>query len=327
MDNVEDVLKNDASTYKTFQKDWNLIENFLGIDIRKNFLSWMEGEVVFAQNTPGSLGRQNEFVVTIKMKDKKDAITNLNFLEERIRKKTPVKFKTIDYEGYSIHFLEIKGFFRLLFGKLFDKLDKPYYTVIEDYAVFSNSPATLLSMVEDHRLGQTLDKDKEFTKFMDEFNNKSSVFVYANTHKSLPLWKNFVDASTWSDIQTNQNFIVCFPQIGFQLTADKTVFDTRMIAEFQVPKVEEDSTNIEVEEEDEEETDDSEEDALSNLQLFYIEKMSGNVYTEFYDDGSVKSKAEMKKGIRNGKYKEFYPKGSLKAYGKFKNKKKNKTWY
>jgi len=328
MDNVENVLQNNNSSYQSFKKNWDKIVDYLGIDIRENFLGWMEGEVVFAQNTPGTLGRQNEFVAVIKMKNKDNAITNLNFIEERIRKKTPVKFKTIDYEEYGIHYLEIKGFFRLLFGKMFDKLDKPYYTIIEDYAVFSNSTATLLSMIEDYRTGQTLDNDKEFDKFMDEFNKKSSLFVYVNSSKSFPLWKNFVSASTWSNIQANQNFILCFPQIGFQLTADKTVFDTRMIAEFQEPKfeVEEDNSTYDVEFGEEDGFSISE-DSLSNLQLFYIEKMSGNVYTEFYDDGAIKSKTEMKKGVRHGKYKEFYPDGKLKIYGKFKNGKKNSTWH
>lgn len=284
----------------------------------------MEGEVVFAQNTPGSLGYQNEFVAVITMNNKKDAVTNLNFIEERIRKKTPVKFKTIQYEGYEIKYLEMKGFFRLLFGKMFENLDKPYYTIIDDYVVFSNSTATLLSMIEDYRLGQTLHKDKAFNKFMKEFNSQSSVFTYVNTQKSFPLWKNLVDASTWKSMQENQNFILCFPQIGFQLTADKTVFDTRVIAEFQEPKAEEQTGEID---DEMAENDDSYEDELSALQLFYIEKMSGNVHTEFYDDGAVKSKVEMRNNIRHGKYKEFYSDGKLKAHGKFKNNKKHGTWH
>ena len=324
MDNVENALKNDANTYQSFKKNWDKIEKFLGIDIRKHFLSWMEGEVVLSQNTLGTLGYQNEFVVVIKMKDAGNAITNLNFIEERIRKKTPVKFKTINYEGYEIHYFEMKGFFRLLFGKMFERLDKPYYTIIDDYVVFSNSTATLLSMVEDYRLGQTLSKDEEFNTFMKEFNNKSSIFTYVNTYKSIPLWKKLVAASTWSNLQDNRNFIICFPQAGFQLTADKTVFDTRIIAEFQEPVIE-----YAMEEIDDEiiENEDSDENTLNELQLFYIEKMSGNVHTEFYDDGSVKSKAEMKNGIRHGKYKEFHSNGKLKAYGKFKNNKKHGVWH
>ena len=324
MDNVEKVLKNDAGTYQSFRKNWDRIEHFLGIDIRKNFLSWMEGELLLAQNTPGSLGYQNEFAAVIKMKNKNDAINNLNFIEERIRKKTPVKFKTIDYEGYGIHYLEMKGFFRLLFGRMFDRLEKPYYTIIDDYAVFSNSPATLLSMIEDYRNKQTLEQDKDFDRFMDKFDKRSSLFVYVDSRKSFPLWKNLVSASVWQSVQENQHFILCFPQTGFQLTAGKTLFDTRMIAGFQAPVVDSDFEDTEMEDDSDLS---SEEDTLSNLQLFYVEKMTGNVYTEFYDDGAVKNKTEMKNGIRHGKYKEFYPDGKLKIYGKFKNSKKNGTWY
>jgi hypothetical protein len=145
------------------------------------------------------------------------------------------------------------------------------------------------------------------------------------------LWKNFVAASTWKDIQANRNFIQCFPQAGFQLAADKTVFDTRIIAEFQEPEPNEErliDVDIDAEIEDENEFSSQEEDdALNSLQLFYVEKMTGNVYTEFYDDGAVKSKVEIKNGIRNGKYKEFYPNGKLKTYGKYKNNQKHRIWH
>jgi hypothetical protein len=284
----------------------------------------MDGEVVFAQNTQGTLGRQNEFVAVIRMKDKSDAIKNLNIIEERIRKKTPIKFKTIEYEGYSIHYLEMKGFFRLLFGKMFDNLNKPYYTIIDDYAVFSNSTATLLSMIEDYRLGQTLDKEKDFNRIMDEFNNKASIFAYTSTLKFFPLWKDLVSPATWKSMQANQDFIICFPQTAFQLTADDNMFDTRLVAEFQKPAIIEGSSiDIEVE-------DDGfalREDTLSSLELFYVEKMTGNVYTEFYESGAIKSQTEMKNGIRNGKHKSFFEDGKLKMYGKFKNNKKSGTWH
>jgi len=322
IENVESVLQKDKQAYTEFKKNWDMIEKMLKIDIRKNFLSWMDGEVAFAQHTLGPLDKQDEFVAVIKMNDKKNALKNLDFIEESIRKRTPVRFKTIEYEGYEIHFLEMKGFFRLLFGKMFNNLNKPYYTVIDDYAVFSNSTATLLSMVEDYRLGQTLEKDKEFRQFLDKFNNRSTVFAYANTRKYFPLARNLVSASTWKDLQANQNFVLCFPQIGFQLTGENEMFDTRLFGEFNIPPVEK--------EDDDEEEDAIDfidrEDALQDLELFYLEKFQGNVYTEFYEDGSVKSKSEMSKGIKNGKYQAFFPNGKPQVTGKFKNNQRTGTW-
>ena len=329
MDNVELLLNNDPDGYQYYTKNKNQIESFLKIDIRQHFLSWMEGEVVFAQNTPGMLGRQNEFVAVIKMKDKGDAVKNLNFIEERIRKKTPVRFKTIEYEGFEIHFMEMRGFFRLMFGKMFDKLNKPYYTIIDDYAVFSNSTATLLSMIEDYRLGQTLDKDEDFKRFFKEFNNTSSIFAYTNTPKFFPLWKDFVSPTTWNDLQNNEAFFFGFPQTAFQLTGEKNLFDTRFVAEFALPEKESlsEKETLALEKEEQEETLDfaSREDTLKNLELFYVEQM-GNVFTEFYEDGAIRSKTEMSKGIRDGKYKAFYPNGKLSINGKFKKNKRHGTW-
>ncbi|MCL1932337.1 MAG: DUF3352 domain-containing protein [Candidatus Azobacteroides sp.] len=320
--NVESVLEKDKEAYDTFKKNWDLIEKKLKIDIRKNFLSWMDGEVAFAQHTPGSLDRQNEFVVVIKMKNKNDAIKNLNFIEEAIRKNTPVKFKTIEYEGYGIHFLEMKGFFRLLFGKMFDKLNKPYYTIIDDYAVFSNSTATLLSMIEDYRMGQTLEKDNDFKRFIKEFNSKSSVFVYTNTKKFFPLARDLVSPANWSGLQDNQNFVLCFPQTGFQLTGENEMFDTRWFGEFDIPGEETEDEDMETETVNFAER----EDTLQNLERFYLEKFGKNVYTEFYEDGNIKSKSEISKGIKNGKYQAFYPDGKLQVNGKFKNNRKTGTW-
>ena len=324
MDNVENILQEDPQLYKEFRKNWDMIESLLKIDIRKNFLSWMEGEVALAQNTQGMLGRQNEFVVVIKMKNKKDAIENLDFIEGQIRKRTPVKFKTIEYEGYGVHYIEMKGFFKLLFGKMFEKLDKPYYTIIDDYAVFSNSPATLLSQIEDYRIGQILEKDSDFSHFFKEFNDKSSVFAYTNTRKFFPLMKEFVSSSTWKDLQTDQNFILGFPQTAFQLTGEKGMFDTRWIAQFSKPEELKENDIPEPDEDDDDFV--AREDTLSNLEIFYFEKMQKNVYTEFYDDGTVKSKSEVSKGLKNGKYIALYPDGKQQVTGKFKENKKDGTW-
>ena len=322
IDNVEIVLQKNKDAYDTFKKNWDLIENKLKIDIRKNFLSWMDGEVAFAQHTQGLLDRQNEFVAVIKMKNKQDAVNNLNIIEESIRKNTPVRFKTIEYEGYEIHFLEMKGFFRLLFGKMFGKLDKPYYTIIDDYAVFSNSTATLLSMIEDHRLGQTLENDSDFKRFMKEFNKKSTVFSYINTNKFFPLSRDLLSPSNWNGLQDNQNFVVCFPQIGFQLTGENGLFDTRLFGEFDISSEESEDDDMETDFLDFVERGDT----LPNLERFYLEKFGENVYTEFYEDGNIRSKSEISKGIKNGKYQAFYPNGKLQVNGKFKNNRKTGTW-
>ena len=71
----------------------------------------------------------------------------MELIEKKVKRRTPVKIKTVNYKDFEINYVEMKGFFRLFFGKLFDKFEKPYYTYVDDYVVFSNKAASLLSFV------------------------------------------------------------------------------------------------------------------------------------------------------------------------------------
>jgi hypothetical protein len=88
--------------------------------------------------------------------DIEKAKEGLGFIHRQIKRRTPAKFKSMEFRNHEINYLEIKGFFRLMFGKLFSKLQKPYYTTLGDYVVFSNSPKTLVGMIMDYEDGLTL---------------------------------------------------------------------------------------------------------------------------------------------------------------------------
>src|SRR3546814_17543685 len=115
----------------------------------------MEGEIAFAQNEPGNLGRQQEFIVAIKANDIDDARKHLDFVKDQVRRNTPLKFDAINYQGYEINYLELSGFFRLFFGKMFERLERPFYTIVADYVFFCNNTKKLLNLVEDQRTEKT----------------------------------------------------------------------------------------------------------------------------------------------------------------------------
>lgn len=56
------------------------------------------------------------------------------FIKES-KRRTPVKVKTVHYKDFEINYIEMKGFFHLFFGGLFDKFEKLYYTYVDDYVV------------------------------------------------------------------------------------------------------------------------------------------------------------------------------------------------
>src|SRR3546814_4243090 len=118
--NLEQTLQQDEATWQSFQEGVALIERRLKINVKEDLLSWMEGEIAFAQNEPGKLGRQQEFIVAIKANDIDDTRKHLDFVKDQVRRNTPLKFDAINYQGYDINYLELSGFFRLFFCKMFE---------------------------------------------------------------------------------------------------------------------------------------------------------------------------------------------------------------
>lgn len=317
-ENLERTLRQDGQTWQTFQEGISTLEKRLKIDVRNDLLSWMDGEIAFAQNEPGRLGRQQEFVVAVKAIDIRKARERLDFVKEQVRKNTPLKFETLHYQGYDLNYLELSGFFRLFFGKMFERLEKPYYTLIGDYVVFSNSTETLLNLVEDHRQKLTLSRSGDFHGFQKNFNKRSTIFAYFNSEKAFPLLQNLSSAQTWQSLQQNRKYVEALRRMGLQLLAgDGSLFETQLRIDFEAtpPQAEEEETAYHVST-----------DTLDDLQRFYVEKLHKNVYRQFYEDGTIQSKVETAQGLRDGRYKEYYPSGKLKITGRFKDNLRTGRW-
>ncbi|WMJ74654.1 DUF3352 domain-containing protein [Cytophagaceae bacterium ABcell3] len=315
------LLQENKQDYQEYEDNVNRIEKFLKINIREHFIGWMGNEVAFVQTQPKVNGRENEFSVIIKASDRKDAVENLSFIAKQIRKKTPVKFKEIEYNGYPINYLSMKGMFRLVLGSFFEKLDKPYYTVIDDYVIFSNHPQTLKNIIDDYKSGETLGNSASYKEFFESsFDQSSNVFVYVQPPMLYKGLQGFVSHETWVNIGKNKDYITCFPQLAFQMNEKKEMFETKLVCSFAKPEAKplffqanDKQVNVPMRpvSEEEEEDDDSDE--------IYLDDLDAKKYTETFDNGTLKLKVNIKNGIRHGSYHEYYPDGTIKVKGRYKN--------
>ena len=338
--NFEDVQKENPSQFKTYQDNIDKVENYLDIDIKKQFISWIDDEIALLQMQP-SKTLKNEMALVFKINNKKNAEKNLNFIIEKIRKKTPVKFKDINYKNHKINYMSIKGFFKMLLGNMFDKFDKPYFTLIENYIIFSNDPNTLKNIIDDYLGKETLSKSEDYQKFNTSFKTKSSIFTYINTPI---LYKNIyvlADKKTKKQLINNKDYIICFPQIGFQLTPYINMFKSKLIVSFQDPDI------VKSKEQFKDKLIGPRQDNSSNnltttnitKNILEIEKVNlfkvitinpsdldSDEYIEKYKNGKIKIKVDIEDGVPHGRYKTYFPNGELKLKGKFNKGKQIKTW-
>lgn len=317
----------DKLLYESYVNSRKKIEGLFGISLEENFLSWMSGEFALTQSEPGLLGHEPELILAIRAKSIKDARQNMEFIEKKIKRRTPVKIKTVNYKDFEINYVEMKGFFRLFFGGLFNKFEKPYYTYVDDYVVFSNKASSLLSFVEDYEQKNLLKNNQGFKDAFSYLKSSSTIFLYTDIHKFYSQLRPMMTTSTWKEIQSNKDILYSFPYWTMQVIGDNQSASLQYVMDYSPYNPE-----VLVDEVTDEEDDEMDEDAVTEkeqmgeLKRFYVEKFEGNVLRDFYPEGTLKSESEVKEGKRHGRYREYYENGKLKLRGKYANNQPKGTW-
>lgn len=311
--------REDKAAYDAMMSAKKLVEKYFEISIDKNLLGWMAGEFAFAQSEPGLLGQDPELIFAIRATSGSEARENMEFLRKRMSYRSPVKFRMVDYQGYDINYVEVKSLFKMLFPSLTQSFDGIYYTFVEDYFVFSNRSASLLSMVEDYRQKNLLAEDYGFRKAYALADDNSTVFAYSDMRKLFPQLRGFLTPGAWNDLQPDRGAIYSFPHWMLQIAGGGRESSLRLAADFEpyAPELGEDAT--------EEDTDD-EQELMNELRRFHVEKFEGNVLREFYPGGALRSESETRRGMRNGRHREYYENGSLRVRGRYSDNQPRGTW-
>ena len=315
--NLEKVMQSDAKAYKEQQAAIKKIERLLNIKLQKNMFDWMGSEVAIAQyETDVLIGNKVRSVMAIKANNINLAKENLALIERQIRKRTPIRFEDVVYNGYEIKYIEVKGLFKTFLGKLFSKIEKPYYTVLGDYVVLSDDPKSLLLTIDDFIAQKTLSNQVEYRDFRSRFANQTSVMAYISPNHHFANFKGLLNPESWKSTQKNQAFVRCFEHVGLSLSGDGDRMRTVMGTQY-MPWVAKELVA---------DTSDSEVDTLSTMDLFLIQNFQGNMNTSYYENGNPRVSAEMDGSIMDGIYAEYYENRIVKVRGRYRNGLKQGTW-
>jgi hypothetical protein len=221
----------------------------------------------------------------------------------------------------------VKGFFKLILGKLFQKLETPYYTLIDDYVIFSNHPQVLKNIIDAHVDESYLEKKPGFSDFYSSFGRKSNSLIFVNTASYLKTLRYDLRPQTLQQLEQNEQNLLSWPYMGFQLSKDGDYFKTRFYAYFNDNVPDEGTEGAQV---------DSIQagDSIKSMVNEWVKTADSYIpvdlkqekYKEAYADGQPKVEFEIKDGFRNGSYREFHPNNKLKIKGEYKNDKKAGTW-
>ncbi len=301
-DNLENEFKaEDTLKHFDYAKSVAKIERLLKINLNQDFFNWIGSEIAFAKMRPSANSREEDVVVAINARDTLAAKNGLNHITTQIKKRTPVKFESVNYKNFYINQLVIKGFFKMLFGNLFSKLEIPYFTYIEDYVVFSNSLTTLQEVIDDYLKGNTLSRKENIMNFISEFDNNSNVTAFIQMPKIYSHLYYYSNKEKRKGISKNKEVILSFANIGFQLKGDGRYFKTTLMASYDP-------------------------DAMYNDELEKFESSAEELYIAEFDSLLFKPDIPLSKLMKDGPVRIKYPDSTIRYEGRIINGTLNGLW-
>jgi antitoxin component YwqK of YwqJK toxin-antitoxin module len=306
---------NDTAKAENYDKTIKKAEKLMKVNLQEDFFSWIGNEISMVKLQPTSNSREEDVIAVFHAKNIDNAKTGLEHIMKQVKRRTLgiAKFDDTDYKNYKIHYFNVSGFFKLFFGKLFSKLERPYFTYIDDYVVFSNSPSCLMDFIDEYIVGNTLAHDDDFTSFMGDFEEKSNAFVYVQMPKMYSHLYYYSKPEKRIGIKDNKDLILSFTRIGFQLVSDDKKFKTNLVADFdENAAFSSELENIESAAEDLflKEIDSTKHRAeLSDKEL----KQQGSVKVLYPDNKTIKHEGRLDNGKLTGLWRSYFENGKIKS--------------
>ncbi len=139
------------------------------IDRHKLFDSWVEDQFLIASIKSNKAEINYNDLVLIKSKDEALALEALQLVSDK---------SVIDFRRYAIRKFNKSNVLSSYFGGFLDKINKPYYTVIDDVVVFSDNLKTVKEVISDYLDGRSLSNYNHFKDLKSDLSDESNILFY-----------------------------------------------------------------------------------------------------------------------------------------------------
>ena len=187
--------------------------------VKEKFFSQLKSEVgLVVTENPNTETRYRSYAL-FKTKDIDDFLEGIAEFSA-----LPDEKNSGENDSYVIRRFIPERFFRSFFGNMFAPLDSAYYTHIDDYVIFGNSPTSLDLFISGYLSGKTLDKNENYKSFSDNVSDKASFCFYANIRKSFALLNSVMAGDISSSLRKNESNLRNFQALAFQFAGGGSKF-------------------------------------------------------------------------------------------------------
>ena len=209
---------NQLTTYKAFVDE---AQQTYGRDVEEDLLSWLEYELALYVLEPVTPEFDQQVYALLRTRDPGAAKSHLNELAAAIAEQKGEEPLLIEYLGHEMRQIALPGLFKNLFGSLFGKVEGNYYTFLDRYVLFANTPAALRDAIVDFENQRTLDKDINYAEFSESLSSESNLYVYSNIARSPFLYQAYTSEETTADMQEQLDLFRQFEAVAYQVSKER----------------------------------------------------------------------------------------------------------
>ena len=132
-----------------------------------------------------------------------------------------------DYDE-DIKQLKVGGLLYSFFGEALQNYQKPYYTILDNYLVFANSPSTLRSFLEKYRNNKLLINDTNYSNAIEQLPGTSNVNFYMDLNNASRIVQKTIYLPFFRHINSDSG-LKNYSSIAYQLSSDNKKFLTTLL--------------------------------------------------------------------------------------------------
>ncbi len=188
------------------------------------FQPWLGNELALMITQPVSSGLENHCFAIIGINDMNSCKSSLLKLGETVKNTSSNAEES--YNGYTIRYIPLQGVLPAVLGPLFVRVNRFYYTIIEDYLVVANQASALRGYINDVKTGNLLRSNERFNILLQQTPKKINLFFYANIPQSEKIFRS-VAAPHWVNwLAQYSNTLKGWNGLTFSVTTDNGIFNT-----------------------------------------------------------------------------------------------------
>jgi hypothetical protein len=130
------------------------------------------------------------------------------------------------YGSHTIRKLSIPGFLKHLYGDLFGGIRYYYYTILGDYAVFANSSAALVQLIQYTETGKTLDLNENFKGFSDNLADRANLSMILKLRSLMGMSDRYLTKKAALQVIDHDGLLNNFQGLAVQYSRDGSLFYT-----------------------------------------------------------------------------------------------------